>query len=579
VCYCIMRISINLKEIVGPYGGGNQFKNYLKKFLNGQGHSVVNHLQDDNIDVILMISPLPNQSSGSYSYLDVEYYLLAHPQTKVVHRVNYCNLARNNNNFDFDKYLKRANKCADFTVYNSSWIKDVHEKNGLGWGKSNVIIHNGADETMFNNVNKAVWHAGEKIKIVTHHWSKNLNKGHDIYKHLDELLDLPEYHNKFEFTFIGNLPDGVHYNNVKVLPVKFGKELADELKRHHVYVTAARNEAAGMHYIEAGNCGLPFLYLENSSLPEYCSGWGIGFTETNFEEKLLAMYNEFNQYAERANAYPFTARAMAEKYLKIFENVFANLRKTLSVSSGLVLVAKRIEIFLAKLGWVDFWLSPVVFLKNYVSKFYNQSFYRFLLEKEISNYANLVTGKVLDIGSRNRRYDTVFSDAVEILAVDKNPTPGYNVIVADARNLPFADHVFNTVVSIEVLEYVSAIDTVLQEVRRVLVSGGIFIFSVPFINPVNKDFDLVRYTEFGWKELFEKNNFKLVEVVKIGGRYSAIWDFHFEKIRNINGFRLLKSLAFPFLLVWRYVYSSLDRRSKENRYPMGYLFVVKNSKI
>ncbi len=574
-----MKISINLKDIVGPYGGGNQFKNYLKRFLIERGNRVVNHLKDNDVDLILMISPLPSQSSGSYSYLDVENYLLTHPSTLVVHRINYCNLARSNSKFDFDKYLRRANRCTDFTVYNSNWIKSIHEKKGLGQGRPSAVVYNGADESIFNNANKIVWHPGEKLKIVTHHWSKNPNKGYDVYKRLDDLLSLPKYADKFEFTFIGNLLYPTHYKNVRVLPVKFGAELASELKKHHLYLTAARNEAAGMHYIEAGNCGLPFLYLENSSLPEYCQDYGLGFNENNFEEKLLVMYNDYSQHVTHLSDYPFTARSMAEKYWKIFEDLSKNLKKTTKVSHGLILVVKQVRIFFAKLAWLSYWLGPLMSLKNYLGKFYNQSFYRFLLEKEINRHFELVTGRVLDVGSRNRRYDAVFSLAKDIVAVDKNPYRDFNVIAADARNLPFGNDSFDTVVSFEMLEYILETNVVLQEVGRVLVSDGIFIFSVPFINPVTKDIDSVRYTDFGWREQLENNSFEVMQVVKIGGRYSAIWDFYFEKIRNINGLRFVKFLLFPILLAWRYICEVADRGEKENRFPMGYLFVIRNRKI
>ena len=41
---------------------------------------------------------------------------------------------------------------------------------------------------------------------MTHHWGTDKNKGFEIYKKIDELIDSPEFKNLIEFTYIGNLP-------------------------------------------------------------------------------------------------------------------------------------------------------------------------------------------------------------------------------------------------------------------------------------------------------------------------------------------------------------------------------------
>lgn len=350
-----MLISINLKITADLHGGGFQFRDFLAKYLQEHDHVVINDLKPDKIDIILLISPLPNQSSASYDYLDVEKYLLDNPGTIVVHRINYCNLARSHSRFDFDKYLKRANKCADYTVYISNWIKEIYEKYYLGKGKPNCVIHNGADQSIFNNQGGMIWHHGEKMKIVTHHWSKDLNKGHDIYKYLDSLLNLPEYSSKFEFTYIGNIPESVDFKNVKILPVKFGKELAEELKRHHFYLTAAKNEAAGMHHIEAVGCGLPILFRNDSALPEYCKDYGLGFDGIgDFRDKLKEMHDSYRFFSSMVCHYRFTASAMAEQYLNLFVRL-KNESKKVSKQTPFFNLLNRIKIGILKMMWISHW--------------------------------------------------------------------------------------------------------------------------------------------------------------------------------------------------------------------------------
>ena len=49
-----MKISIgtNIKE--GPWGGGNLFAKNLKNYLENSGHTVIDNLNDNDIDLILI---------------------------------------------------------------------------------------------------------------------------------------------------------------------------------------------------------------------------------------------------------------------------------------------------------------------------------------------------------------------------------------------------------------------------------------------------------------------------------------------------------------------------------------------
>ena len=88
---------------------------------------------------------------------------------------------------------------------------------------------------------------------------------------------------KIKFTFIGNLPLGYDLPNSKIIQPLKDNFLSKELKTHHIYLTASRYEAAGNHYIEALQCGLPILHLNHGSIPEYCNKFGVTFNLHNFE--------------------------------------------------------------------------------------------------------------------------------------------------------------------------------------------------------------------------------------------------------------------------------------------------------
>ena len=51
-----MKILINRKPVMGPWGGGNLFVKFFHKFMTEVGHNVVNKLEKD-IDVIFIQNP------------------------------------------------------------------------------------------------------------------------------------------------------------------------------------------------------------------------------------------------------------------------------------------------------------------------------------------------------------------------------------------------------------------------------------------------------------------------------------------------------------------------------------------
>lgn len=339
-----LRISMNARKIEGPYGGGNQFANTLEKYLRSKGHEVFRKLVS-HLDLILIVASQDELKITSYDIDSIADHIALHPNTVVVHRVNSCDEQRGRN-LGINEAILRANRVADHTVFISSFVRDLFATKGLDLTKPHSVILNGADEAIFNPLGRAEWEAGEKLRIVTHHWSSNYMKGSDIYERLDQLLETEPFKHVFEFTYIGNLPVGVNFKNAKVIPPTYGKELANLLKQHHVYLTAARNEAAGMHHIEGIRCGLPVLYLVSGALPEYCEPYGIGFTVLNFEEKLLEMHERYPELREKVLECPYTGTWMASQYEEIFIRLVAERRKRPRPKPS---PAKHLEVSLGRL--------------------------------------------------------------------------------------------------------------------------------------------------------------------------------------------------------------------------------------
>ena len=319
-----LRISINAKKINGPYGGGNQFANTLEKHLRAKGYEVFRNLVP-HLDLILILVAQKKLKCTSYTTDDIADYLLLNPNTVIVHRVNTCDEPRGSN-LGINNAVLQANHLADYTVFVSSFVKLLFQKHGFDEDKPHSIILNGADEEIFNPDERVEWQHEQKLKVVTHHWSTNYMKGFDVYERLDHLLKISPFKDFFGFTYVGNLPFFVEFQNTRVIQPLSGIELARILKQHHIYVTAARHEPGGNHYIEAIRCGLPVLYLRSGSLPEYCATYGVEFTLANFEEKLLEMRKRYLELSQSTQQCNYTGERITAQYEKLFKELVAERR-------------------------------------------------------------------------------------------------------------------------------------------------------------------------------------------------------------------------------------------------------------
>lgn len=316
-----MKISLNSQFFEGPAGGGMKFANLFRDYLKSKRVEVVNNLKDDDIDIIFHITPFPFlMRAASYSFLDAYAYKMKHPKTFIVHRINECDERKGTNYMN--KLLVETAKYSDAIIFIASWLKPLLEKRGLDLEKPSTVILHGADSSIFNTKNKDFWDKKRKMRLVTHHWGGHYMKGHDFYQRLDDLLSDEGFRDKFEFTYIGNYPKDLKYKNIRMLKPLSGEELAKELKRHDVYITASRNEPAGMHHVEGALCGLPLLYIDSGALKEYCDSYGLEFNEDNFEEKLLEMYHNYEDNLEKIKRYNRTSEKMLNDYYEFIKKGF-----------------------------------------------------------------------------------------------------------------------------------------------------------------------------------------------------------------------------------------------------------------
>ena len=314
-----MKISIGTSIKDGPWGGANLFAINLRNFLISRGHKVITTLDDEDIDIILITEPRKTSESSAFTHMDVKNYLnVVNPQALVMHRINECD-ERKNTNF-VNKYLIEANKIADYTVFVSTWLKNLYTKQGIS-KKNNHVILAGANKEIFHSKDRSDWQDGDKLKIVTHHWGANWNKGFETYTKIDTLLDHDYWKDKIEFTYIGNLPKNFIFKNTKHVAPLSGLDLAREIKKNHLYITGSLNEPSGNHHIEGSQCGLPVMFIDSGGVKEYCQNFGIEFTNYNLEEKIEYVFKNYKKLSVNMNNYPYNSNLMGEDFLDLFSEM------------------------------------------------------------------------------------------------------------------------------------------------------------------------------------------------------------------------------------------------------------------
>ena len=151
--------------------------------------------------------------------------------------------------------------------------------------------------------------------------------------------------------------------------------------------------------------------------------------------------------------------------------------------------------------------------------------------------------RILDLGSGTHRR------APNVINLEIEATPTVD-IVADGHSLPFADGVFDAVISEAVLEHVYDPQRVVAEMFRVLKPDGYVCAAVPFLQGYHASpHDYQRWTTTGFVALFSR--FREVESGACAGPTTALhWVFR-EYVGLVCSFgSLLVAKAISLLIGW-----------------------------
>jgi SAM-dependent methyltransferase len=193
-----------------------------------------------------------------------------------------------------------------------------------------------------------------------------------------------------------------------------------------------------------------------------------------------------------------------------------------------------------------------------------------MLENSLRQCASYIKGKLLDVGCGQRPYEkTFFAGATEYLGVDRLSDRSRPDVVCSALGLPFAEEVFDTVVSTEVLEHVPEPLLALREMRRVLKPGGCLILSTPMYWPRHDlPHDFFRFPYDGLLHLVNQSGLQLTKLFSRGRSYAFLGQV-LQHVQPVPG-RPLNWLINRFFL-W------CDRHLKHDTLTMGWTLVARKA--
>ncbi len=204
---------------------------------------------------------------------------------------------------------------------------------------------------------------------------------------------------------------------------------------------------------------------------------------------------------------------------------------------------------------------------NYIKN----SFHRNLLEKLLFTHRKIIEGKILDIGSQTRRYDYLFNG--EVTAIDIIPDSNLKIMKGDILNLQFEANLFDSVICIEVFEYLEPdnFKKGFEEIFRVLKKNGRAIITIPFYLIEHKDNYRLSYQYL----LTYLNTLNQIEfkIIRFGNTYSSIYDSIRYKLLRRKHNLLRKAFAFSILFFLYSVIKWFGLIIKQDLYPSG-LFII-----
>jgi len=206
---------------------------------------------------------------------------------------------------------------------------------------------------------------------------------------------------------------------------------------------------------------------------------------------------------------------------------------------------------------------------------------RRLLDADLGILCPHMKGRVLEIGNgrigRRGRFRPPVTDVSEWIYADLDGTRKPH-LQTDITQLPLKDSTCDTVVCLEVLEYVVRYENALREIFRILKPGGKFILSTPFLHRADSPQDYWRFTEHSLRYLLETQRFSILSMKAQGAALSVVVNV-LKYIAYVQSSVVLRQLLalmfFPVLKILACLDAPLARSfPRLATFATGYLIVA-----
>jgi len=284
-----------------PTGGGHQFLRALVTELERRGLSI-------ELNRISGGTPVCLFNSFNFDFRRLRRF--ARPGCTMVHRVDGPIGVYRGLDDGTDARIAEINgELADATVVQSRFSLDAHRRLGIEL-REPVVVHNAPDPAIFHPPPGREPVAGRKMRLIATSWSDNPNKGVEVFAWLDRNLDLE----RFELTLLGRFPGS--FERARVLGPIASEAVADELRRHDLYIAASQNDPCSNALLEALACGLPAAYLSSGGHPELVGEAGLPFVMPDeIPEVLERLARELDDRRDAIRVTPLSE--VADRYLEV----------------------------------------------------------------------------------------------------------------------------------------------------------------------------------------------------------------------------------------------------------------------
>lgn len=145
------------------------------------------------------------------------------------------------------------------------------------------------------------------------------------------------------------------------------------------------------------------------------------------------------------------------------------------------------------------------------------------------------------------------------------------------KPLNFTDGSFDTIILSDVLEHIPNPLELLSEIYRILKDGGVLIGNVPFYYWIHESpHDYYRYTRYALERFSNCSNFKVIELLELGGLPEVASDLFLKGLSSIRGLSKVPMLLEPVISMG--LRTKLSRHvsfKTQHTFPLGYGFVYR----